>query len=68
MIVNLILNRENSEVSGGLEKEIMTLALDPNWGVPSFQTVNSHNYEVRDKGEDGGVTTYSLSDSAVSQN
>jgi hypothetical protein len=68
IMVSVILARVNSQVSGGFEKEIITLALDPHWSVPSFQTVNGHNYEVRQKGEEGSQKTYSLSDSAVPQN
>ena len=67
-MVTVILNRVNQEVSGGFDKEVMSLAINPRWAVPSFQTVNGHNYEVRQKVSENSVTTYSLSDSAVAQN
>lgn len=65
--VNVILARTNDEVTGGFDKEVMSMAADPRWAVPSIQTVNHHNYEVRGKDEEGDVITYSLSDSAVDQ-
>jgi hypothetical protein len=67
-MVTVILNRINQEVSGGFDKEIMPLAADPHWAIPSIQTVNNHVYETRHKHEDGGLITYSLSDAGVEQN
>lgn len=64
-MVNLILTKFPE--GGQSTKEIVSLATNPNFVVPSFTTVNGHNYEVRDVNTDGGVTTYNLSDSGVEQ-
>jgi len=65
--VTVILNRVNSEAQGGFDKEVITLAIDPNWSIPAVHRVNGHNYEARQKGQEGGVVTYSLCDSAIPQ-
>lgn len=64
-MITVILNRVSQ---GQTTIEIKTLTSMPNYVVPSFTTIDNHNYEVRGKNTIGNVTTFTLSDSGVNQN